>query len=94
MDWIKGLYLNGSSAATDCSSMLSKGYPCLLSNSVLETMERVDMSTMSSRVFILSRKTTKARRGRGGGVLVGFDCHERTVDFSGSSRPTYWKLRF
>lgn len=59
-------------------------------------MERVDKSTIISWVCLLSRVTTKARRGGGGDlvVVVDFDCHKRTWYFSGSSRPTYWKVRF
>ena len=35
---------------------------------------------------------TKARRGGGGVVELGFESHERTMDLSGSSSPTYWKV--
>lgn len=35
---------------------------------------------------------TKARRGGGRVVELGFESHERRAGLSGSSNPTYWKV--
>lgn len=56
-------------------------------------MEWVDKSTIISWVCLFSRVTTEARRG-GRDLVVDLEFHERTVDFLGSSNPTYLNVSF